>query len=91
MAVVLASGTAAADSSDITVTAGVPVTVFLSAAASGPVPSDVQCDIKVKSAAGTYHTVGQLTGARPALVIDGPGVYRVSRVTASSAVVVEAV
>jgi hypothetical protein len=91
MAVVLASGTSAADSSDITVTAGVPVTVFLSTATSVPVPSDVQCDVKVKAAGGTYHTVGQLTGARPALVIDGPGVYRVSRTSASSAVAVEAV
>lgn len=86
---ILASGTTAADSSDVTVTAGIPVTIFLKSGSSVPVSSDADFDVKIKSAGSTYHTIGKLTGKTPALVIDGPGTFRVSRVTASGPVGVD--
>jgi hypothetical protein len=82
---ILAAGTTAADSSDVVVTAGTPVTVFLKKPTSGPVSSDADFDIKIKSTgAGTYHTIGKLKGREPSIVLDGPGTYRFSRVSAST-------
>lgn len=75
----IASGTAAADSADLTVAAGVPKTLFLKMAADGPVGSTVRAVIKIKSAAGTYHEVSALNGQRPAVILDGAGTYRISR------------
>lgn len=86
---ILAAGTSAADSSDVVVTVGAPTTIFLKAGADGPVSSDADFDIKIKSAGSTWHTIGKLTGKEPAKVIDGAGTYRVSRVFASSAVGVD--
>lgn len=86
---ILAAGTAAADSTDVTVTAGIPVTVFLKAGTSAPIASDADFDVKLKSVGSTYHTIGKLTGKNPAVVIDGPGTYRISRLSASSAVGVD--
>lgn len=78
--VILAAGTAAANSTDVTVTAGVPVTLFLFAASDGPVPSEADCDIQIsETVGGTYHTIGKLTGKSPAVQIDAPGTYRVAR------------
>lgn len=91
MAVVLASGTAAANSSDIAVVAGTPVTVFLSVATDVPVPSQADCSVQVKDAGGKYHTIGKLTGREPAKAIDAPGTYRVARAACSEAFAVEAV
>jgi hypothetical protein len=78
--VILAAGTAAANSTDVTVTAGVPVTLFLFSGSSGPVPSEADCDVQIKeTVGGTYHTIGKLTGRDPGVVIDSPGTYRVAR------------
>lgn len=82
---ILATGTAAGDSTDVVVAAGTPVTVFLKAATSIPVPSDALAEVKVKSVGLTYHTIGVLTGKQPALVIDGPGTYQVSRIAGTAA------
>jgi hypothetical protein len=77
---VIAIGTTATDSaSDIVVTAGTPVTVFLKKTGDGPVGSTVRAVVKIKSSGGTYHEVGALDGQRQAIVLDGPGTFRVSR------------
>lgn len=76
---ILATGTAAADSSEVTVTAGTPVTLFLKKGSSGPVGSTVRAVIKIKSSGGFYHEVSALDGQRQAAVIDGPGTFIVSR------------
>jgi thiamine monophosphate kinase len=91
MAVILASGTTAANSSDIAVTAGTPVTIFLSVGTDVPVPSQADCDVQVKDAGGKYHTIGKLTGREAAKAIDSPGTYRVARAACSEAFAVEAV
>lgn len=82
---ILASGTAAADSIDVVVAAGTPVTIFLKVGSSIPVPSNADCDVKIKDAGGFYHTIGKLTGRQPAIVLDGPGTYRVSRLLTGEA------
>lgn len=76
---ILATGTAAADSSEVTVTAGTPVTIFLKKGSSGPVESGSRAVVKIKSSGGFYHEVGALTGSRQALVLDGPGTFLISR------------
>lgn len=76
----IAVGNSAADSADITVAAGTPVMIFLTESADGPVDSNARVEVKAKSAGGTYHVIGQITGMDPARVIDGPGTYRVSRI-----------
>ena len=76
---ILATGTDAADATQVTVTAGTPVTVFLKKASTGPVGSTVRAVVKIKSSGSTYHEVGALDGSRPAMVIDGPGTYLISR------------
>lgn len=81
----LASGTTEASTSDITVTAGVPVTVFLKAAAGANVARGSRAVLQIKSAGGAYFTVGELTRHRPQVVIDGPGTYRVTRLAADTA------
>lgn len=79
----IAVGTGAANSSDITVAAGTPVTVFLKMATDVPADSAARAGIEIKTAAGTYHEIGALTGQYSAQVIDGPGTYRVTRAAGS--------
>jgi hypothetical protein len=85
----LATGTAAADSADVVVTAGTPVTIYLKKGSDGAVSASARATVKIKSSGGTYHEIGALTGQYQALVIDGPGTYRISRETASEAFGVE--
>jgi hypothetical protein len=81
----IATGTTAVSSSDITVVAGTPVTVFLKKGTDGAVDVNARAIIEQKSAGGTYHEVGALTGQLQARVIDGPGTFRVSRPVSSVA------
>jgi hypothetical protein len=80
MASLIASGTTQADSADFTVSAGAPSTISLHDA-DGVFANDVAAVIKVKSSSGVYRPVigGDLTAQRPDIVIDGPGVYRVTK------------
>ncbi|MCA0214520.1 MAG: hypothetical protein LCH79_15250 [Proteobacteria bacterium] len=89
MAVILASGITDANSSDVTVASGFTATVFLTDAAGPVLPADAQAEIQIKSDGGEYFTVGRLTRDTPALVISGPGTYRVRRMACSSAILVE--
>lgn len=76
---ILAAGTTAADSSDVVVAAGTPLTVCLKDAAGGHVESGAEVRIGLKDDAGQYFQVDSLTGSKPALVIVGAGTYRFSR------------
>lgn len=75
----IAAGTTAADSADVTVVAGTPQTVALKAAADG-----AEVAIKLKDDGGAYNIVGRLTSAVPAQMISAPGVYRLSRIAGAS-------
>jgi hypothetical protein len=66
-------------SSDITVTAGTPVTISLFSSTTQYLPADARALIQQKSSGGTYNTVtgGELNINSQQMVIDGPGVFRV--------------
>lgn len=76
----IAVGNTQANSADITVAAGTPVTVFLkNGGASEVLDSAARCDIQVKGSGGFYYTIGRLDGTDPIKVIDAPGTYRISK------------
>ncbi|RWN51392.1 MAG: hypothetical protein EOS04_24270 [Mesorhizobium sp.] len=75
----LATGSTAANSSDLTVSAGTPVTVGL----KGWV-TDAKVYIYLKDDAAAYNLVGKLTAYEPATSITAPGTYRFSRVAGAS-------
>jgi hypothetical protein len=79
MTLLIATGTADADSADFAVVAGTPATVFLKDAAGPVLDTQARAAIQIKDAGGQYFTVGQLTGANPVQVIDGPGTFRVQK------------
>lgn len=81
---ILAAGTTAADSADVVVAAGTPLTVCLKDAAGPYISSQARVEIKVKDDAGQYFYVDVLSGGKPALVISGPGTYRFSRIAGAS-------
>jgi hypothetical protein len=85
MAELIASGVIDATSSDITATAGAPITLFLKAAAGPLIPGDAHAVIQIKSADSVYFTVGELNRSMPARVLDGPGTYRVSKFASTTA------
>lgn len=76
---ILATGNTAADSADVVVAAGTPLTVVLKGADK---LADVR--IKLKDDAGTYTQVGTLSKASPALLINAPGTYRFTRIAGGS-------
>jgi hypothetical protein len=77
----LATADTAADSADVTVAAGVPVTIGLKGAAAG-----ARVLLKLKDDADAYNVIGELNGnaGERALTIYGPGVYRLTRVAGAS-------
>lgn len=81
---ILAAGTTAADSSDVAVVAGTPLTVCLKDAAGPDVLGSAVVNILLKDDAGQYFRIGSLTGTSPAIVIDAPGTYRFSRLAGVS-------
>lgn len=72
---ILAIGSTAADSSDITVAAGTPLTVSLKGVADG----EAYVAVFLKDDASVYNVVGCLTSHDSKFVASGPGVYRFSR------------
>lgn len=77
---ILAVANTAADSSDVTVTAGTPLTVALKDADGPDVPSGAKVQILLKDDGGKYFHVDYLIAPHKAsLVIYGPGTYRFSR------------
>lgn len=84
---IINSGSGVANSADIVVTAGAPVTVMLNDAAGPDLPEGCQVDIYLKDAANEYFVIGALQSRpaeRRATTLTGPGTYRLTR-TAGSA------
>lgn len=77
---ILATASTAADSADVTVAAGTPVTVGL----KGVVDANAAVIISLKDDAATYNVVGRLTSDVPSLMISAPGTYRFSRVAGAT-------
>lgn len=71
----LSTAATAANSSDLTVVAGTPVTVCL----KGVTGADARVVVSLKDDAGAYVGVGELTSSQPAMAITAPGLYRFSR------------
>lgn len=81
---ILAIGTGAADSSEVTVTASTPATVCLKdAVGNGSVTGNCDVRIKLKDDDAAFFEVGQLNAKYPAIVLTGPGVYICSRTEGS--------
>ncbi|MEY9466302.1 hypothetical protein ABH973_006715 [Bradyrhizobium ottawaense] len=76
---ILATNTTAADSADVVVAAGTPLTVCLKDAAGALVGAGARVDILLKDDAGQYFLVDSLSSQKLAVVITGPGTYRFSR------------
>lgn len=72
----LATASIAADSSDLVVAVGTPVTVCL----KGVISNSAEVVVKLKDDAGAYNIVGYMTSQNPAMMISAPGTYRFSRV-----------
>lgn len=71
----LATGSTAANSTDLVVSAGTPVTVAL----KGVIAGDAAVTIQLKDDAGAYMPVGKLDASLPAIAITAPGTYRFVR------------
>ena len=76
----IATGNAAADSADLVVAAGTPVTVCLKSETNDL----AQVLIKLKDDVGGYTMVGSLTSQSPAVCITAPGTYRFSRIAGAA-------
>lgn len=83
----IAVGTGAANSADVVVTAGAPVTVSLKDGTGPDLPSGCQVDILLKDDDATYFKIGDLrSGVQvQSAVLIGPGTYRLSRTADSAA------
>lgn len=75
----LAVNTTAASSSDIVIADGESVTVCLKG-----FTTHSRVNISLKDDGGAYVDVGVLQAGAPALVISGPGTYRVTRVAGAA-------
>lgn len=76
----LATGSTAADSADLVVAAGTPVTVCLKGLTTG----SAKVEVKLKDDAGAFTIVGSLTLNSPAVCITAPGTYRFSRIAGAA-------
>lgn len=77
---ILATASTAADSADVTVAAGTPITVGL----KGAVDQFAIVVISLKDDGSAYNVVGRLTSDVPSLMISAPGTYRFSRVAGAT-------
>ena len=73
---ILASGTTAANSSDVIVPAGLRVTLALFATTQ--IPTYLRCQVYMKGPSGA-QVVGGIDGYNPAAIVSGPGTFYVSR------------
>lgn len=83
-ATILAAGTGAGTSSNVTVTAGSPITVGLFTAASGAIPyfdNPIECDLQDPGGNWVLQSPF-LDSTCPSIVLIGPGVYRFRRLSA---------
>lgn len=84
---ILATGSAAATSSDVVVAAGSVVSVGIYSAAG--IPHGVSLSVMMDTP-GLDTQIGELTARSPALILSGPGTYRVVRSALAGAVSVGA-
>ncbi|ULK98848.1 hypothetical protein [Bradyrhizobium sp. I71] len=79
---ILAVGTNALSSSDVTVTSGSSLTVALKGDNGARVNSGAVVKIELKADDGNYYEVGELSGytGKTGTMIDAPGTYRFSRI-----------
>jgi hypothetical protein len=77
---ILSTASTAANSADVTVAAGTPITVGL----KGVVDQGAIVLISLKDDAAAYNQVGRLTSDVPSLMISAPGTYRFSRVAGAT-------
>lgn len=80
---VLATGSTALSSSDVTVVAGTPQTLSL----KGYTGPTARVLIELKDDAGAYNAVDELNSIQPGQatkVIVGPGVYRLTRIAGAT-------
>lgn len=83
-ATILASGTTAATSSDVVIAAGSVKTVGMFAA-SGAIPGAISVTVMIDTP-GADAVIGYLTPDKPAMVVAGPGTFRVVRALVPTAV-----
>lgn len=76
---ILAIGTTAESSADVTVSAGSTLTVCLKDAGGSVIGPGASVEIQLKDDDGEYFTVAVLSAAKLALVITGAGTYRFTR------------
>ena len=81
---ILASGTSAGTSSDVTIGAGGSASVGLFVS-TGALPASLQATVLMDSPGNTDVQIGTLTSAAPAISITGPGVFRVARIASPTA------
>lgn len=89
MAAIIASGTTETASSDIVVAAGTPTTLHVNTASGALLTGSDKALVQIKSAGSQYTTIAELTRSQPAVVVDGPGTYRVLRLAATVAFAVD--
>lgn len=77
---ILATGSTAANSADVTVAAGTPLAVSLKGVADG----QALVVILLKDDAAAYNVVGALRSHAPSTLISAPGTYRFSRVAGAA-------
>lgn len=76
----IATGSTAANSSDVVIADGSSVTVGL----KGLDGSQARVLILLKDDAGAYNPIGELTALKPSIVIAAPGTYRLTRVAGAT-------
>ena len=87
MANFLTSAATAGASSEFTVVAGTPQTVFLTKAdTTTAFPDGARIDVQIKSSDGQFTTLASLTpDNKPATSVSSPGTYRLYRQAAAAA------
>jgi len=83
---ILAAGTTAATSSDVTLAAGESVTLFLTGASGGLTPESASCAVQFKRADNNYTNAYFMEGVanKNTARFDGPVIFRVSRPAGSA-------
>jgi len=75
----LAVGATAANSADLVITSGSPITIGL----KGVVDGGACVRLSLKDDEGNYQSLGFLTAGYPVGVLNAPGTYRLSRLAGS--------
>lgn len=78
---ILAVGNTEANSSEITLAEGASMIAFIKGASGG----EARVGIYLKDDGGAFEKIAELnSNYRPALLVNGPGVYRLTRVSGSA-------